>query len=112
MLAETRKALQIETTKYDSDIVGWIKDGYLDLYMAGVRLPGTVEFSESNGVYTDDSTLDDDACARAIIVYVAANFWLMRGNAAIYDQMQKAYDLKKNQLMHATGYTDWGDSGC
>ena len=108
MLAETRKALRISTTAYDSELVSLIRAGYADLEMAGVRLPGTVDFSVSQGAYTDSSNLEDDLCMRAIITYVRMHF----GSPGDYERVKESYDLQKNQLMHATGYTDWGDGGC
>lgn len=106
MLAETRKALRITTTAYDSELVGLIRAGYRDLQLAGIEMPGTVDFSESQGVYTDGSTLTDELAMRAIITYVRVHF----GSPSDYDRVKASYDEQKNQLMHATGYTDWGDS--
>lgn len=110
MLTETRKALRISTTAYDSELVSLIRAGYADLQLAGVEIPGTVEFDleTSTGAYTDGSTLDDDLCMRAIITYVRMHF----GSPGDYDRVKESYDLQKTQLMHATGYTDWGDAGC
>jgi hypothetical protein len=104
MLSEARKALWITTTAFDSELVRRIRAGYADLEMAGVRLPGIVDFTESNGVYTDNSTLEDPAAVEAILTYVAAKF----GNPPNYDKLLASYETQKVQLMHATGYTDWG----
>lgn len=107
MLSEARKALRISTTAYDSEIVGLIRAGYADLQIAGVQLPGTVDFTENNGAFEDASTLEDALAQRAIITYVR----MMFGSPADYDKVRESYDLQKTQLMHATGYTDWG-GGC
>ena len=104
MLSEARKALRISTTAYDSEIVGLIRAGYADLQIAGVQLPGTVDFTENNGAFEDVSTLEDALAQRAIITYVR----MMFGSPADYDKVRESYDLQKTQLMHATGYTDWG----
>lgn len=104
MLSEARKALRISTTAYDSEIVGLIRAGYADLQIAGVQLPGTVDFTENNGAFEDISSLDDPLAQRAIITYVR----MMFGSPADYDKVRESYDLQKTQLMHATGYTDWG----
>ena len=109
MLSEARKALRISTTAYDSEIVGLIRAGYRDLQIAGVTFSGSVDFTEneSTGEWTDNSDLDDDLAMRAIITYVR----MMFGSPADYDKVRESYDLQKTQLMHATGYTDWG-GGC
>lgn len=104
MLQEARNALRISSTAYDMDITGLIRAGYADLQQAGVNLPGTVDFTEENGVYTDISTLEDDLCIRAIITYVRFHF----GTPDDYDRVKASYDEQKTQLMHATGYTNWG----
>lgn len=109
MLKETRKALRISTTAYDSELVGLIRAGYRDLQIAGVTFSGSVDFTEdeTTGVWTDNSDLDDDLAMRAIITYVR----MMFGSPSDFDKVRESYDLQKTQLMHATGYTDWG-GGC
>ena len=104
MLSEARKALWITSTDFDSELVGLIRAGCADLQIAGVQLPGTVDFTESNGVFTDNSTLEDPLVVRAILTYVKKGF----GNPPNYDKLKESYELQKEQLMHATGYTDWG----
>jgi len=108
MLKETRKALRISTTAYDSELVSLIRAGYQDLQTAGVTLSGSVDFTEdeTTGEWTDNSSLDDDLAIRAIITYVR----MMFGSPSDFERMLESYDLQKCQLMHATGYTDWG--GC
>lgn len=110
MLAETRKALRISTTAYDSELVSLIRAGYADLQLAGVELPGSVDFDlvTSTGAFTDVSDLEDPLAQRAIITYVR----MMFGSPGDYDKVRESYDLQKAQLMHATGYTDWGGGGC
>ena len=54
---------------------------------------------------TDVSTLKDPLCQRAIFTYAAMRF----GNPPNYDKLKEAYDTQKVQLMHATGYTDYGE---
>lgn len=108
MLQETKKALRISTTAYDSELVSLIRAGYRDLQLAGIDISGSVDFSESGGEWTDESTLDDELVMRAIITYVRVHF----GSPPDYDRVKASYDEQKVQLMHATGYTDWGDCGC
>ena len=108
MLQETKKALRISTTVYDSELVSLIRAGYRDLQLAGIDISGSVDFSESGGEWTDESTLDDELVMRAIITYVRVHF----GSPPDYERVKASYDEQKVQLMHATGYTDWGDCGC
>lgn len=107
MLQETRKALRISTTAYDSELISLIRAGYQDLQIAGINIFGSVDFSEDEqtGVWTDNSTLEDELTKRAIITYVRVHF----GSPPDYDRIKESYDEQKVQLMHATGYTDWGD---
>ena len=105
MLQETKKALRISTTAYDSELVSLIRAGYRDLQLAGIDISGSVDFSESGGEWTDESTLDDELVMRAIITYVRVHF----GSPPDYERVKASYDEQKVQLMHATGYTDWGD---
>ena len=108
MLSEAKKALRISTTAYDSELISLIRAGYRDLQLAGIDISGSVDFSESGGEWTDESTLDDELVMRAIITYVRVHF----GSPPDYERVKASYDEQKVQLMHATGYTDWGDCGC
>lgn len=110
MLNETRMALRIGTTAYDAELISLIRAGYRDLQLAGIEFSGGVDFAEDSqtGTWADNSTLDDELAIRAIITYVRMHF----GTPPDYDRVQESYETQKAQLMHATGYTDWGDSGC
>ena len=106
MLEEAKKALRVTAAAYDSEIASLLMAGASDLMIAGVQLPGTVAFSVSGGTVTDESTLEDALTQRAIITYVR----MMFGSPSDFDKVRESYELQKTQLMHATGYTDWG--GC
>ena len=54
---------------------------------------------------SDDSTLEDCLVIRAILTYVRMHF----GSPADYDRLAESYGIQKAQLMHATGYTDYGE---
>ena len=106
MLNEAKKALRVTNAYYDSEIANLLMAGANDLEIAGVVLPGTVTFTISTGdTVTDMSTLTDALAMRAVITYAQMRF----GNPPNYQQLADAYDLQKVQLMHATGYTDYGD---
>jgi len=106
VLKEAKKALRVTAEIYDSEIASLLMAGANDLEIAGVILPGSVTFSiGQNDQVTDNSTLTDPLVQRAIFTYAAMRF----GNPPNYDRLADAYDTQKAQLMHATGYTDYGD---
>lgn len=90
MLDQVKTALRIVTTAYDSELSSLINAAMLDLGIAGVVLPETL----------------DDICKRAIITYCKMSFGLPED----YDRLKRSYDEQKAQLVTATGYTDWGDA--
>ena len=106
MLNEAKKALRVTNAYYDSEIASLLMAGANDLEIAGVVLPGTVTFTISTGdTVTDMSTLTDALAMRAVITYAQMRF----GNPPNYQQLADSYDLQKVQLMHAAGYTDYGE---
>ena len=106
MLKEAKKALRVTVNNFDSEIAHLLMSGASDLQLAGVTLPGTVTFTiGTNDAVTDGSTLTDPLSQRAIITYAAMRF----GNPPNYEQLRDAYETQKCQLMHATGYTDYGE---
>ena len=105
MLNEAKKALRVTATYYDSEIASLLMAGANDLAIAGVKLPGEVTFSVEGDTVTDNSTLTDPLAMRAVITYAAMRF----GNPPNYDKLADAYDTQKGQLMHADGYTDYGE---
>ena len=106
MLKEAKKALRVTASYYDSEIAHLLMSGANDLKIAGVTLPGTVSFTiGTNDAVTDTSTLTDHLVMRAIITYAAMRF----GNPPNYTQLADAYETQKVQLMHAHGYTDYGE---
>lgn len=90
MLAEVKIALRLTTNAYDTDIQGLIDAAMLDLGIAGVVLPSTL----------------DAICERAVITYCKLHFLGLSENE--WDRLKASYDEQKAQLSTATGYTDWG----
>lgn len=105
MLKECKLALAITTTAYDGELCSLMDAGARDLEIAGITLPGTVAFTMSNHGIVDSSTLTDALCMRAIFTYVRMYF----RSPDDYDRLLEAYATQKVQLMHATGYTDYGE---
>ena len=108
MLAEAKLALRVTAAEYDLDIARLLMAGALDLKIAGVILPGTVQITatvstEGDVTVTDLSTLEDPLCMQALFTYARAHF----GSPPDYDRLEESYQLQKVQLMHATGYTDY-----
>lgn len=87
MLDKVKQALRITSNTFDTELTGLIASAQLDLGIAGVTLPTTL----------------DDICTTAVITYCKMNF----GNPENYDRLKKSYDEQKAQLSMATGYTSW-----
>ena len=87
LLAPVKLALRITTTAFDSELENLIDAAKLDLGVAGVVLPGTL-----------------DAIVRlAVITYCRLHF----GQPDDYDRLKRSYDEQQAQLATCTGYTDW-----
>ena len=105
MLKEAKKALRISTAMYDDELASLLAAGAHDLEIAGVILPGSVDFTVgTDDAVTDNSDLTDPLVLRAILTYVRMHF----GSPPDYQQLRDSYDLQKCQLMHADGYTEYG----
>lgn len=91
MLAKVKLALRLTTDAYDADIEGLIEAAKLDLGIAGVVLPTTL----------------DAVCERAIITYCKLHFLGLSEDE--WDRLKSSYDEQKAQLYTATGYTNWGN---
>lgn len=89
LLAAVKMALRLTTNNFDSEITGLISAAQLDLGVAGVALPETI----------------DALVTTAIITYCRLHF----GQPDDYDRLKKSYDEQKAQLATCTGYTDWLD---
>lgn len=89
MLLMVKMALRIMTDQFDDELQELINAAQLDLGIAGVVVPDTI----------------DAIVSRAIITYCKMNFGLPED----YDRLKKSYDEQKAQLSNATGYTNWGD---
>lgn len=90
MLEKVKLALRIVTDKYDSELNDLIDAAKLDLGIAGVTVPGTL----------------DALVSKAIITYCKMSFGLPED----WDRLKRSYDEQKAQLSNASGYTNWGDS--
>ena len=86
-LDNVKMALRITTTAYDSELTYLIAAAELDLGVAGVEVPVSL----------------DALVERAIITYCKMHF----GIPEDADRLKRSYDEQKAQLVTATGYTDW-----
>lgn len=87
ILSAVKMALRISTNAFDTQLQDLVEAAELDLGIAGVVLPSTM-----------------DAIVRtAIITYVQLHF----GQPDDYDRLKRSYDEQKAQLSTATGYTIW-----
>lgn len=89
MLAKVKLALRITTDAFDSEITDLIAAAKIDLGIAGVEVPSTL----------------DEICQLAIITYCKLHF----GEPDEYDRLKASYDEQKAQLSMSTGYTVWTD---
>ena len=89
MLAKVKLALRITTEAFDSELTDLIAAAKLDLGIAGVELPATL----------------DEVCELANITYCKLHF----GEPDQYDRLKASYDEQKAQLSMCTGYTVWTD---
>jgi hypothetical protein len=103
MLKECKLALRVTAAQYEPELCRLMEAGAKDLEIAGVVLPGTVAFVETNNGMRDDSDLTDALVMQAIFTYCRAHF----GSPADYDRIEAAYQTQKVQLMHAGSYTDY-----
>ena len=87
MLEKVKLALRISTDKYNSELNDLIESAKLDLGIAGVVVPTTI----------------DALVTKAIITYCKMSFGLPED----YDQLKRSYDEQKAQLSNASGYTEW-----
>ena len=92
LLEKTKLALRVTVNNYDTDLSALINAAKLDLGIAGVELPPTL----------------DDICERAVITYCKIHFSALTDGE--YSRLKSSYDEQKAQLVTATGYTNWGDS--
>lgn len=92
LLQKTKMALRITVDAYDSDLTDLINAAKLDLGIAGVTLPSSL----------------DAICERAIITYCKVHFSALTDGE--YARLKASYDEQKAQLVTATGYTVWGDA--
>lgn len=90
MLEKVKLALRIVTNKYDSELNDLIDAAKLDLGIAGVTVPETL----------------DALVSKAIITYCKMSFGLPED----WDRLKRSYDEQKAQLSNASGYTNWGDA--
>lgn len=89
MLLKVKLALRITTDAFDTELTDLIEAAKIDLGIAGVELPSTL----------------DAICEIAIITYCKLHF----GEPDEYDRLKASYDEQKAQLSMSTGYTIWTD---
>lgn len=86
-LDKVKMALRISTDAYDEELTDLIAAARVDMGIAGVEVPDTL----------------DEIVTRAIITFCKMSFGLPDD----YDRLKRSYDEQKAQLVTATGYTDW-----
>lgn len=89
LIDDVKVACRVTSNTFDSELNMLIDSAKLDLGIAGVELPSTL----------------DSICNIAIITYCKLHF----GNPDNYEQLKASYDEQKSQLSMSTGYTEWGN---
>lgn len=89
MLSKVKMALRVTTTAYDDELTELIEAAKIDLGIAGVVLPETI----------------DAIVSRAIITYCKVNFSAL--DSGEYDRLKASYDEQKAQLSMCSAYTEW-----
>jgi len=89
LLDDVKMALRVTTTSYDAEINDLINSAKLDLGIAGVEIPSTI----------------DSVVSTAIKTYCKMNFGTP--NPSNYDYLKKSYDEQKAQLSTNSKYTDY-----
>lgn len=87
LVAKAKLARRIKTTEFDPQIADLLEAAMLDLGVAGVEVPETL----------------DPLVTQAAITYFLMNF----GEPDEYDRLKRSYDEQKAQLASCTGYTEW-----
>ena len=89
LITSAKLAARITTTAFDAQISDLLDAAALDLGVAGVVVPVTL----------------DALVKQAEITYFLLHF----GQPDDYDRLKRSYDEQKAQLATCTGYTEWGD---
>lgn len=87
LISKAKLAARITTTAFDSQVSDLLDAGLLDMGVAGVEVPETL----------------DTLVETAAITYFLMHF----GQPDEYDRLKRSYDEQKAQLSTCTGYTVW-----
>lgn len=88
LIAKAKMAGRITTDAFDTQISSLLDAAALDLGVAGVVIPSTL----------------DALVEQAEITYFLLHF----GDPDNYDRLERSYNEQKAQLSMCTGYTNWG----
>ena len=88
-LEKVKRAIRVQTDVFDDELTDMIEAAKVDLGIAGVIVPSTL----------------DEIVTRAICTYCKMNFGAPEPND--YDRFKSSYDEQKAQLVTASGYTNW-----
>jgi hypothetical protein len=89
LLDDVKVACRVTSNTFDSELNMLIESAKVDLGIAGVVLPNSL----------------DSICNVAIITYCKLHF----GNPDNYEQLKASYDEQKSQLSMSSGYTNYGE---
>ena len=87
LIQEAKLARRLKTDAFDSQVESLLQAAFLDLGVAGVQIPDSL----------------DALVKQAAITYFLMNF----GEPDNYDRLKASYDEQKAQLITSSYYTDW-----
>ena len=93
LITKCKLSQRITTAAFDSEIGALLDAAMLDMGVAGVEVPASLDALVETAAFT----------------YVKCHFG-QPGELKEYDRLKKSYDEQKAQLSMCTGYTDWGDT--
>lgn len=88
LIEAAKKARRMTTDMFDDEVQRILQAALLDLGVAGVDVPATL----------------DPLVTQAVVTY----FLMVFGEPENYDRLKASYDEQKAQLSTCTGYTTWG----
>lgn len=90
LVTSAKLAARITTTAFDTQINSLLDAALLDMGVAGVEVPDTID---------------------ALVETAAITYFLMHfGQPDDYDRLKASYDEQKAQLVTCTGYTIWSSA--